>query len=49
MPYDVRKAGEKWEVINTDTQDVKATHDTEEAAKRQVALLREIEKDEGWK
>jgi len=51
VPYEIRKSGENYEVINSDTQDVKATHeppDAEEKAKRQVSLLNEIEKDPEW-
>lgn len=51
MPYDVRKNGESYDVINTETEDVKATHeppDAKEKAERQVKLLNEIEKDPGW-
>lgn len=53
MPYEARKKdnSDDWEVINTETEEVKATHeppDAEDKAKRQVRLLNEIEKDEGW-
>lgn len=51
MPYKAQQAGENWEVINTDTQEVKATHeppDAEDKAKKQVKLLEEIEKDPEW-
>lgn len=51
MPYDIRKNGESYDVINTETDDVKATHeppDAKEKAERQVKLLNEIEKDPGW-
>jgi hypothetical protein len=48
MPYEVRKAETRdgWEVINSDTKDVKATHTTEEDAKKQVKLLEGLE--HGW-
>ncbi len=39
MPYSKRKNGDKWEVINSDTGDVKGTHDTEEDANDQLAAL----------
>lgn len=51
MPYEVKQNGENWEVVNSDTQEVKATHeppDAKEKAERQVRLLNEIEKNEGW-
>lgn len=51
MPYEVRKDGENYQVVNTDTDEVKATHqppDAEEKARRQVRLLHEIESDPGW-
>jgi hypothetical protein len=46
MPYDVRKSGENYEVINKDTGDVKATHappDAKEKADSQVKLLHDLE------
>lgn len=52
MPYEARKGdGEKWVVVNTETNNVKAEHeppDAEEKAKRQVKLLTQIEKDPEW-
>ncbi len=39
MPYDVEKRGNKWVTINTETGDVKGTHDTKEKAIRQMRLL----------
>jgi hypothetical protein len=51
VPYAIRENGEKCEVINTDTQEVKATHeppDAKEKAERQVELLNSVEKDESW-
>jgi len=54
MPYKAQKASgenEAWEVINTESDEVRATHeppDAEAKAKRQVTLLNEIEKDPGW-
>lgn len=52
MPYEARKGeGESYDVVNTETNDVKATHeppDAEEKAKRQAKLLNEVEKDPEW-
>jgi hypothetical protein len=51
MPYKKQKNGENWDVINTETEEVKATHeppDAEEKAERQVKLLNEIESDPQW-
>lgn len=46
MPYEVRKSGENYEVVNKDTGDVKATHmppDAKEKADAQVKLLHDVE------
>lgn len=52
MPYAVRAGeGESFDVINSETDDIKATHqppDAKEKAERQVRLLNEIEKDPEW-
>ena len=51
MPYEIRKSGENYEVINKDTGEVKATHeppDAKEKAERQLRLLEAVEHDEGW-
>lgn len=51
MPYEIRQKGENYEVINSETEEVKATHeppDAKEKAERQVRLLNAIEHDEGW-
>jgi hypothetical protein len=53
MPYEAKQKGdsEAWEVINSETKEVKATHeppDAQDKAERQVRLLNEIEHDEGW-
>lgn len=51
MPYKVEPDGENYKVINTETDEVKATHkppDAKEKADRQVRLLHEIENDKGW-
>lgn len=51
MPYQKKKNGDNWDVVNTETDEVKATHeppDAEEKADRQVKLLNEIEADPQW-
>jgi hypothetical protein len=52
MPYAARKGeGDTYDVYNTETDEVKASHeppDAEEKANRQVKLLNEIEKDPAW-
>jgi hypothetical protein len=50
MPYEVRKAeeGSGYEVINSDTREVKAKHASKEDAEKQVRLLEAIEHDPGW-
>jgi len=46
MPYKVVERDGEYDVVNTETDEVKATHDTREAAERQVRLLHELEKEE---
>lgn len=51
MPYEIRKSGENYEVINKDSGEVKATHeppDAKEKAESQVRLLEAIEHDPEW-
>ena len=51
MPYEVRQSGENYEVINSDTKEVKAVHEPPEAkekAERQVRLLEAIEHNPHW-
>lgn len=51
MPYEMKKDGENYIVVNSETQDVKGTHEPPEAkekAERQVKLLNAIENDPGW-
>lgn len=52
MPYKAQKGeGETYDVVNTETGDVKATHqppDAKEKAEHQVRLLENIEKDPEW-
>lgn len=49
MPYKKEKKGDKWCVINADTGDEKACHNTEEEADRQIRLLHAIENDPTFK
>lgn len=49
MPYAIRKDGDCYEVVNKDTDEVKARHeppDAKEKAERQVRLLHMIENGE---
>lgn len=46
MPYAIEPKGKKWIVRNTETGDVKGTHDSKIKAQRQINLLRGIE--HGW-
>jgi hypothetical protein len=39
MPYSIQRRKNKWVVINTDTGDVKGTHDTKEKAEAQMRAL----------
>lgn len=51
MPYEIRKSGENYEVLNKDTGEVKATHqppDAKEKAEKQVHLLHAVENDPNW-
>lgn len=51
MPYEIRQSGDKYEVLNAETKEVKATHeppDAKEKAERQVRLLNEIDAHPGW-
>lgn len=51
MPYEIKKNGDSYDVVNTETHEVKATHEppeAEEKAKRQVKLLNEVEKSPEW-
>lgn len=49
MPFSKRKRGNKFQVINTQTGDVKGTHDTEADADKQLAALHanNADKDKG--
>lgn len=49
MPYEIRHVnGDGYEVINSETKDVKAKHATKEDAERQVRLLNAIEHNPEW-
>lgn len=48
MPYEIKPANSGFDVINSDTQEVKAHHATKEDAERQVRLLRAIENNPNW-
>lgn len=49
MPFSKRKKGNKFQVINTETGDVKGTHDSEASADKQLAALHAngADKDKG--
>ena len=46
MPYKVKKVGEQYKVVNSETGAVKGTHTSKAGAERQVNLLRGVE--HGW-
>lgn len=49
MPYEVRKVdGDGYEVINSETKEVKAKHASKEDADRQRRLLNAVENDPNW-
>lgn len=52
MPYEIRAGeGETYDVVNTDSGTVKATHqppDAKAKAERQVRLLKEVESSKAW-
>lgn len=43
MPYAVRKKGEKWLTVNSETGEVKGTHDSKQKAVAQLRLLYGVE------
>ena len=45
MPYGVRKRRNKWVTYNTDTGDIKGTHDSREKALKQMRLLYHVKHD----
>ncbi len=47
MPYAIKKRGEKWHVINTETDEDKGESDSEEMAKKHMAALYAHEKKDG--
>ena len=44
MPYSVHKRGEKWVTVNSQTMDVKGTHNSKEKAMKQLRLLYMVER-----
>jgi len=50
MPYEVQgpNSDGKYEVINSETKQVKATKDSKEEADRQVRILHTVESDPNW-
>lgn len=45
MPYKVVEANGGYDVVNTDTDEVKAHHADKDDAERQVRLLHELERE----
>ncbi len=45
MPYAVEQRGDKWVTINSETKQVKGTHDSKAKAIRQMRLLYMVKKD----
>jgi hypothetical protein len=45
MPYKAEERDGEWVVVNTETDEVKAHHDSKEDAERQVRLLHELERE----
>jgi hypothetical protein len=45
MPYEVKPNGDMFEVVNTETGEVKAKHTDKEDAERQVRMLHELERE----
>jgi hypothetical protein len=50
MPYEIRgpNSDGEYEVVNTETKEVKAKKTSKEDAERQVRLLHAIENDPNW-
>jgi hypothetical protein len=51
MPYKIQQKGDAFEVVNSETNEVKATHEPPDAkakAERQIKLLEAIEHDPNW-
>lgn len=46
MPYIVRRRGEKWLTVNSETGEVKGTHDSKAKATAQLRLLYGVK--HGW-
>ena len=43
MPYAIYKRGNRWVTINSETKEVKGTHDTRDKAMAQMRLLYHVE------
>ena len=43
MPYEIRRAGDKFAVVNLETGRVYARHTSHQKAQRQINLLRAVE------
>jgi hypothetical protein len=48
MPYEIKPSNSGYDVVNKDTQEVKAHHATKEDAERQVRLLHAVESNPEW-
>lgn len=46
MPYTIKRVGRRYQVVNTETGDVKAESTSKAKAERQLRLLKGLEK--GW-
>ena len=44
MPYEIKESDGKYQVVNTETGDVKAEHTDKQDAEDQIKLLHELEK-----
>ncbi len=49
MPYTIKKEGDKFITVNTDTGHVKGTHSSKEKAMAQMRLLQAIEHNPDFK
>lgn len=43
MPYEIKRKGEKWLTVNSETGEVKGTHDSKQKAVAQLRLLYGVE------
>jgi hypothetical protein len=49
MPYEIKHVeGDGYDVINSETKDVKGHHENKEDAERQVRILNEVESNPEW-